>query len=172
MNHYPYRKVMNFRPEGDDVFILKSLYTFRSPKSKQCYWVWVEEYEHNMYAVKFHLKADKYSKQKYNRLTGYNEARTVINSCMAIMLEIYRSNNKASFGFVGSNLPGESESETKRFRVYKRIMATYFSINHFQHIEVKEKSAYMLICQKELKNNPDLIRLISEFFSDNYAYFD
>jgi hypothetical protein len=144
MNHYPYRKVMNFRPERDDVFILKSLYTFRSPKSKQCYWVW----------------------------TGYNEARTVINSCMAIMLEIYRPNNKSSFGFVGSNLPGESESETKRFRVYKKIMATYFSINHFQHIEVKEKSAYMLICQKELKNNPGLIRLISEFFSDNYEYFD
>jgi hypothetical protein len=163
---------MNFRPDREDVFVLKSLYSFKSLKSKQCYWVWVEKYPYNMYAVKFHLKADKYSKLKYNRLTGYNEARMVINTCIAVMLGIYNSNHKASFGFIGSCLPDENEYETKRFRVYKKIMATYFSSNHFQHVELKEKSAYMLICKTELRKNLDLIKLISEFFSDNYEYFD
>jgi hypothetical protein len=125
-----------------------------------------------MYAVKFHLKADRNSKYKYNRLTGLNEARPVINTCIAIMLEIKKSNLKASFGFIGSNLITESENETKRFRVYKKIMATYFSYTNFEHIEIKEKSVYMMICRTELDKDENLIRKIENFFSDNYAYFD
>jgi hypothetical protein len=125
-----------------------------------------------MYAVKFHLKADKNSQYKYNRLTGLNEARPVINTCIAIMLEIYKANKRASFGFIASNMPDESENETKRFRVYKRIMATYFSYVHFEHIEIKEKSAYMMICRTELEKDRDLIQKIEYFFSDNYVYFD
>jgi hypothetical protein len=134
--------------------------------------VWVEMYDYNMYAVKFHLKADKNSKYKYNRLTGLNEARPVIHTCIAIMLEIYKADNKASFGFIGSNMPNESENETKRFRVYKRIMATYFSYANFEHIEIKEKSAYMIICRAELEKDRNLIHKIEKFFSDNYDYFD
>jgi hypothetical protein len=125
-----------------------------------------------MYSVKFHLKADKNSKYKYNRLTGLNEARAVINTCIAIMLEIYETNHKASFGFIGSHLPNESENETKRFRIYKKIMATYFSYTNFEHIEIKEKSAYVMIRRTELEKDRDLIQKIECFFSDNYDYFD
>lgn len=155
-----------------DAFSESALYTFKSTKSNQWYWVWIEEYNYNVYAVKFHLKADRNSKFKYQRLTGLNEARLAINTCIAIMLEINELNPKASFGFIGSNLLTETIQETKRFRVYKKIMLSYFSFDLFVHKEIKDKSAYVMICRTEFENEPDLIRKIEIFFSDNYDYFD
>jgi hypothetical protein len=169
---YPYRKIQNIPVEKGDVMNEKYLYTFKSPKSKQWYWVWVEAYYYNMYAIKFHLKADRNSPLKYHRLTGLNEARMVIGTCIAIMLEINESNSCSSFGFIGSNLPNENERETKRFRVYKRIMATHFPLHIFDHRENKDKSTYMLIRKTELEKDPDLIQNIEHFFADNYVYFD
>jgi Mn-dependent DtxR family transcriptional regulator len=51
-------------------------------------------------------------------------------------------------------------------------MATYFSYSNFEHLEIKEKSVYAMICRTELKKDPNLIQKIDEFFSDNYEYFD
>ena len=48
----------------------KLLYTFKSPKSHQWYWVWVEVYQCDFYAVKFHLKAHRNSLNKYSLITG------------------------------------------------------------------------------------------------------
>ena len=48
----------------------KLLYTFKSPKSHQWYWVWVEVYQCDFYAVKFHLKAHRNSLNKYSLMTG------------------------------------------------------------------------------------------------------
>lgn len=106
LSHYPYHFVQRI----DDVFSsnpflkYKLLYAFKSPKSHQWYWVWVEVYQHDFYAVKFHLKAHRHSDNKYNLLTGLNEARPVINTCIAIMQEIYNINPRASFGFIGANI--------------------------------------------------------------------
>jgi len=172
LSFYPYRKVQNIPLAEGDIVKEKYLYAFKSPKSKQWYWVWVEAYDFDMYTVKFHLKSDRNSPTKYNRLTGFNEARAVINTCIAIMLEVNELNPNSSFGFVGANLPNESEKETKRFKVYKRIMVTYFPLSVFDHRENKEKSAYMLVRRTELEKHPDLIQKIEDFFSDNFTYFD
>ena len=48
----------------------------------------MEVYEHNFYAIKFHLKSHKDSPHKYSLMTGLNEARPVICTCIAIMHEI------------------------------------------------------------------------------------
>ena len=170
--HYPYCKVQNIPPTSSDVAKRKYLYRFKSPKSKQWYWIWVELYDYNMYAIKFHLKSDRNSKLKYNRLTNLYEARPVINTCIAIMLEIAKLNPCSSFGFIGSNLPQEGEFETKRFRIYRKIMLTYFTDIVFYHSEIKEKSTYIMIRRTEMNKKPDIIKNIEEFFSDNYPYFD
>ena len=53
--YYPYRFVQNF--EGKSGHLLsKRLYSFKSTKSNLTYWVWVELYDYNVYAIKFHLK--------------------------------------------------------------------------------------------------------------------
>ena len=87
-------------------------------------------------------------------------------------MELASTNPEASFGFIGANLIGESEQETKRFRVYKTILTTYFSEAQYFHYQILEKSAYALISRRVIESNPDIIQEISTYFSDNYSNFD
>ena len=105
-------------------------------------------------------------------MTGLNEVRPVINTCIAIMQEIGEKDLQASFGFIGANIKGESVNYTKRFRVYSRVMATYFSENTFEHFMLMSKSAYLLIRKSELVKYPDLLEDLNAKFKLLYDYFD
>lgn len=173
LSYYPYRFVQKVEEVPSSLFLkYKLLYTFKSPKSHQWYWVWVEVYDSNFYAIKFHLKAHRHSDNKYNLLTGFNEVRPVINTCIAIMLEIYKGNPHASFGFIGANMQNESIVNTKRFRVYRRLMATYFNENSFEHFFNIKKSTYIMISKKELEANSNFLDELEVKFSRMYPYFD
>lgn len=167
-SYYPFQFLM--RNGTGEVPVL--LYHFRSTRTNQWYIVRVEEYPNSFYGIKFYLKADSLSPHKYNRLTGLNEPRAVINTCIAILLELEKQYPHSSFGFIGANLEGESNAETKRFRVYRRILTTYFSEEIFYHYQIVEQSAYAMIRRTELDSNPQLIEKISTYFSDNYSNFD
>lgn len=172
--HYKYRFVQKVYDLGfgDSFFLYKLLYTFKSPKSNLWYWVWVEVYEKDMYVIKFHLKTHRNSKDKYSLMTGLYEARPVIYTCIAIMQEIALNNLHASFGFVGANMEGESERMTKRFKVYSRIMATYFSNDEFKHFMLLQKSAYLLVRKSELAIHPELPSYFDLKFKQLYDYLD
>ena len=148
------------------------IYHFRSSRTKKWYIVRVEQYPNDFYGIKFYLKDDRLNPHKYNRLTGLNEPRPIIYTCIAILMELAEQNPNASFGFIGANLPGESDHETKRFRVYRRVLTTYFSEEHFLHYQIVEKSAYALVRRHVVNNNPEIIKEISTYFSDNYTDFD
>lgn len=168
---YPYRFVQNFNRSSGHLKY-KRLYTFKSTKSNQWYWVWVEYYDYNMYAIKFHLKAHRLSKRKYNLLSNTFEPRRIVFTCIQIMLSIYEEDDHASFGFIGANMEKEDVSDTKRFRFYRSIMATYFSERHFTHVETPAKSAYLMINKIELENHPTLLTDIQNVFLKEYAYFE
>jgi len=175
IEHYPYRFVKKvIEPwDGPQGFLLhRLLYSFKSPKSHQTYWVWIEVYKHHFYAVKFHLKAHRSSEHKYNLMTGLNEARQCIRTCMAVMEEVALSDPHASFGFIGANKLDEDEANTKRFRVYRRFMLTNFGNEEYEHYENWEKSAYMLINRKYLAAHPGLMEEIVSGFRELYPYFD
>ena len=172
---YPYhfvQRVDEYGISANSFLKYKLLYTFKSSKSHQWYWVWVEVYKHDMYAIKFHLKAHRNSPNKYSIMTGLNEPRPVVNTCIAIMLEVAAVNPRASFGFIGAATETESEVNTKRFRFYKRLMATYFSKAEFRHFGDTEKSTYILIRYQELEAHPTLIEDIQESFKATFDYFD
>lgn len=105
-------------------------------------------------------------------MTGLNEARPVINTCIVIMQEIYNINPRASFGFIGANMQNEPTVNTKRFRVYRRFMATYFKEDSFEHLFNIKKSTYIMISKKELESNPGLLDELELKFSEMYFYFD
>ena len=105
-------------------------------------------------------------------MTGLNEPRPVVNTCIAIMLEIAKQNPHLSFGFIGANMIGESEANTKRFRFYKRIAATYFGNKEFRHFDDTNKSTYMLIRRAELEAHPSLIEDIQAGFEATFDYFE
>ena len=76
IEHYPFRFVKkDIEPwDGPQGFLMhRLLYSFKSPKTHQTYWVWIEVYKHHFYAVKFHLKAHRHSDYKYNLMTGLYE---------------------------------------------------------------------------------------------------
>lgn len=172
--HYSYHFVQRVEEANPITTFLKYklLYTFKSPKSHQWYWVWVEVYQCDFYAVKFHLKAHRDSPNKYSLMTGLNEARPVINTCIAIMHEIGNINPHSSFGFIGANMQDESDVNTKRFRIYRRFMATYFTEEAFEHFFNIKKSSYLLIRKTELEVQPNLLNELDVKFKELYSYFD
>lgn len=172
LDHYQFRFVQNFNMPKYSRLCCKRLYSFKSTKSNECYWVWVECYDLHVYAVKFHLKRHRNSPNKYSIMTGTGEPRRIINTCVAIMLEIAKEDSQSSFGFIGSNMVGEDIANTKRYRVYKILMLTYFSDMYFQHKENDGRSAYLLIRKTELANNPYLMDDIEIFFTEEYDYFE
>ena len=93
-------------------------------------------------------------------MTNTFEPRVIVQTCINIMLSIYHENDHASFGFIGSNSEGEKISMTKRFRFYRAIMATNFSDKHFEHVELVEKSTYLMVNKVELANDPNLMKKI------------
>ena len=167
-----YSFVFVHRSQGCDGVLRVDLYRFTSIKSGLDYFVRVEEYPFNMYAVKFYLKNHRLSDKKYQLLTNTFEVRTIINTCINIMLSVFERNSSASFGFIGSNSDGESIANTKRYRVYSRIIATYFSDTYFMHVENVDKSVYLLINRMELKATPNLIENIQNTFMEIYENLD
>ena len=164
---YPYRFVMN-EPSRDEYILETAIYTFRSTKSSLTYLVRVEHYKKDIYIIKFFLKSNRHSPYKYNLMTNTFEPRRIINTCINILLDVYKKNSEASFGFIGANRIGETEENTKRYRVYKKIVTTYFTDIYFYHNYNADKSAYILINKLKLKESPTLIQEIEQFFIDIY----
>lgn len=164
---YPYRFVMN-ELSHDEYIIRTSIYMFRSTKSNLFYLVRVEHYKMDIYIIKFYLKSNQNSPLKYNLLTNTFEPRRIINTCISILMEIFRKDPRASFGFIGANRIGENEANTKRYNVYKKIVTTYMGAETFYHHYNIDKSAYILINKDKLKEIPTLIQDIEQFFIDIY----
>ena len=168
---YPFTFVHRSRNCGQGILYV-DIYRFKSTKSNLVYLVRVERYEHNMYAVKFYQKNHRLSPKKYQILSNTFEARRIIYTCMNVMFHVYKENPRASFGFIGANCENESQENTKRYRVYNKIVATQVSENIFKHVENMGKSAYMLINRDELKEYPNLVEEIERTFQELYDYFD
>lgn len=164
---YPYKFVMN-EPSHESYLKGTSIYSFRSTKSSLTYLVRVEHYKMDVYIIKFFLKNNRLSPYKYNLLTNTFEPRRIINTCINILLDVYHTHPEASFGFIGANKIGETEDNTKRYRVYKKIVTTYFTDIYFYHHYNVDKSAYILINKAKLKESPTLIQEIEQFFTDIY----
>lgn len=148
------------------------LFAFKSTKSNHAYFAWVEEYEFSVYIIKFHLKSHRHSKNKYRHLTNLNEARPLIKTCINILYEFFKNNKMSSFGFIGAASIDETEdNETKRLRIYRKIIATYFGEEHFEHLIMKERNAYLLLRNTHLANEPLLINKISIAFDSIYDNF-
>ena len=172
--YYPFRCVRKFNNENpaERDFLFKWLYSFDSTKTNHTYWVWVEVYCEHFYAVKFHLKEHRDSPRKYNLLTGLNEVRPVVNTCIMILREIAEKDPLSSFGFIGANSEGESIVDTKRFRVYHRLINTYFGNETFRHYFFPYFSAYVMLRASIAEADPNAIVRVSDRFIRMYDYFE
>ncbi len=169
---YPFKFIQSvssdyydFEKEHLYTFTPLHLYTFTG-KGNHRYLIRVEEYPNDFYAVKFHLKAHSDSKDKYRLTTGYNDMPTCVSTCIQVMLEIAEKNPIASFGYIGANSLGEEKENTKRFRIYNRVMQNFFlPANYAHHFLVKE-SVYLLLRTANAENHAAIFEMAKRFLFD------
>lgn len=158
----------------DPPLIQEHKYTFKASPKNLKYIVNVEEYPHNVYVLKFHLKNHTHSKWKYCELTdvGLVPARKILFTCIDIGYQIRSKNELASFGFLGNPTKEEVRTKhfnkTKRFRVYDNYARFFFSPDTYEHIMDEEKSIYLLLNKKAVAKEPKLLSEITKLFQKNF----
>ena len=132
-------------PESDDI-LKRSSFRVISSLTKVEYVILVDHCKEDLYVINFYCKRDEKSRTRYNRLTNLHEPRNLVETCVDLILKKFLDLDPgASFGFIASNIPGESRNNTKRFRFYERMMSTLVGEVRFSHYKLEDISAYLLI---------------------------
>ncbi|MFZ4056986.1 MAG: hypothetical protein ACOYKE_02555 [Ferruginibacter sp.] len=140
-------------------------YSFRGKTGKR-YIVIVEEYSYFIFIVKFCLQERKNYPDRFNQLSNFNECSRVLTTIGLIMKGILSKNPYASFGFLGSNLPDENKENTKRFRLYTKVITQVISPVLFEHRTWLKHSAYILLNKDN--HEDDLMNKITLMFERIY----
>lgn len=189
-NFFPYYKTGTEKHNGITVFTYSLKCNFRIH-----YIIEVEKHSDSIFIIKFSQKNHRNSENRYSLLNtkrfleshnsnGAKNFLTLLNTIIKIALDIYKKDNKACFGFIGSatlaemnpnntsikynkklNIDG-TVSETKRYNIYSIFIKRYFSPFTFQHIEIPTSSSYLLKSKENLKVTD---KYVQKFFAD---YFD
>ena len=149
---------------GGDKYI-EHVYSFKGKTNKK-YLVIVEEYAYFVFVVKFCTYDRKNHPDRFNSLTNINECSRILTTIGYIMKEMVQNNPYASFGFIGSPLPGESNQNTKRYRLYSNVVSQLISPILFEQKSLIQKSAYLLLNRDN--HEPDLQKKIEEMFNRIY----
>jgi len=165
ISSFNYKKLNHSKKQvGDDTYV-EHVYSFRGKTNKR-YLAIVEEYNHFVYIVKFCLQERKIYSDRFNHLTNLNEGSRVLTTIGHIMRDIYKQNPYASFGFIGSNLPEEQKENTKRFKLYSKVVSQLVSPVGFEHRKTEKHSAYLLINKDN--HEEDLLNKINLMFDRIY----
>lgn len=163
-NTYGSTFLMNDYQESDDVLLMVSYYRFRSEKSNLFYIVRVEKYKEHVYGVKFFLKQMLDSPKKYSHLTNTFEPRTIVYSVFRLMLDIYQKDNQASFMFIGNPDEDGNKENTRRYKLYCKLVSSKISDRYFKHLRTDKYSLYILANRLRMSDNPFFTeQLVTEF---------
>ncbi len=165
ISSFPYQKINHITKVVGEDKLIEYVYSFRGKTGKR-YLIIVEEYTYFIFIVKFCLQERKYHPDRFNVLTNLNECSRVITTIGKLITELYQKNPFASFGFIGSNLPEEEKSNTKRYRLYSLVVSQLISPVKFEHRRSNKHSAYLLINKDN--QEPNLLSKIEEMFERIY----
>lgn len=158
-NHYQF-KLLNKNPIKGDRKVNDYIYTFVSQKTGLKYYANCVEYDIGVFAVKFYLKIHKNDKHKYNLVINKGDGRKVLKTIIAIMLDVLKRNDSASFAFIGMPKPDESRKVTTRYCVYRGLCSNYFNPENFDHVYDEQKAFYSLLNKKV--NTDKLLKQLSD----------
>ena len=161
---YPCIFSMNDYSETDNVLDYVSYYRFKSEKSKLFYIIRVEAYRNHVYGVKFFLKSMLNSPKKYSHLTNTFEPRTIVYSVFNLMLEILKKDSLATFMFIGNPDENGTHNNTRRYRLYCRLVSNKISDKYFKHIRTPKYSLYILANRNILADKPFFTEELLENF--------
>lgn len=152
------------------------LWSFKSTKSNKRYIVEVEGFEHEFYGIKFYWKGVEKSKNRYSLLTNDYEPRTIVRTCIEVMLEYYRKNPLVSFGFVAApdlekDIQGKKVNLTngsRRFKFYQRMMVNLFGPQTFYQAADTTNTIYLMINMAQLKSGAITFKDIETRLNQTY----
>lgn len=151
---------------------ITDIWHFRSEKSNKRYVVEVERFSRHFLGLKFYWKGVADSKERYSLLTHDYEPRSIIMSCVHIMLHYFRNDKCSSFGFVAARNLGDSDKSiatNKRFRFYRRMMLSLFSPEAFVQAYDKNNSIYVLINNHMLNDGALTVEMVEKELSLLYC---
>ncbi|MGN0037051.1 MAG: hypothetical protein ACI36X_07565 [Bacteroidaceae bacterium] len=171
-----YKPTFIMRTGGNDSLRIIELWTFRSTKSNKRYIVEVEGFENEFYGIKFYWKGVEKSRNRYSLLTNDYEPRTIVRSCIEVMLEYYRKNPLVSFGFVAApdlegDIKGKNvdlDSGSRRFKFYQRMMVNLFGPETFYQASDTTNTVYLMINREQLSAGRITIKDIEEKLNQTY----
>lgn len=152
------------------------LWTFKSTKSNKRYIVEVEGFEHEFYGIKFYWKGVQKSNDRYSLLTNDYEPRTIVRSCIEVMLDYYHRDHLVSFGFVAApdldkDIKGkkvDKEKGSRRFKFYRRMMINLFGPKTFYQVYDTTNTIYLLVNSTQLSNNIITLKDIERKLNQTY----
>ena len=155
---------------------ITDLWTFRSSKSNKRYIVEVEGFENEFYGIKFYWKGVEKSRDRYSLLTNDFEPRTIVRSCIEIMLDYYRKNPLVSFGFVAApdlekDIKGKhlnTQKGNRRFLFYQRMMINLFGPETFSQLSDTENQIYLMLNNKQLSRGLITIKKLEQRLNQLY----
>lgn len=160
---------------------ITDLWTFKSQKSNKRYIVEIEGFEKEFFGIKFFWKGVEKSKNRYSILTNDYEPRTIVRSCIEIMLRYFYNDPYVSFGFVAApdledDIRGKKinrEQGSRRFRFYRRLMVNLFGPETFFQAADTTHTIYLMINKKQLSSGKLTIRDIelrlNEIYNGDFA---
>lgn len=150
----------------DGVLLQAVIYRFKTV-SNRTYIVRLEEYDMNLFAIKFYPNDQKNSTKRYQMLTYQNDARRIFNTCINVGFALLRENESASLIFRGEPQKDEALSETQRYRVYRMFAFYLFNPENFYHHYDDKNSLYLLLNKKN--TDPDARAKIENKINDIYV---
>lgn len=164
------------RSKDPSLLRITDLWSFRFTKSHKRYIVEVEGFEHEFYGIKFYWKGVEKSKNRYSLLTNDYEPRTIIRSCIEVMLEYYRKNPLVSFWFVAApdlerDIKGKKldpAAGSRRFRFYQRMMINLFGPKTFYQASDTTNTIYLMINMEQLESGAVTFKDIENRLNQTY----
>lgn len=166
-----YKAKFIVRSKDPSTLRIVDIWGFKSTKSNKRYIVEVERFSNHFLGLKFYWKGVAESKNRYSLLTNDFEPRTIVMSCVYIMLEYFKNDGCASFGFVAAEDLDESRGAVvpnRRFRFYRRMMLSLFGAETFVQGYDVATSVYLLINREMLMRNRISVSLIEAEISKLY----
>jgi len=146
MYNKPYRTFLLNKEQttSSGIEYIKRTYGFDCRHGRR-YTIWAEHYPYDIFAIKFFLRSHIHSPRRFKMLTGLNDPFRVFSTCVQVMVDLRKEEPGCSFAFIATSLVKEGENNTKRLKVYRKIMETLFSPTNYIHYIYEPKSAYLLL---------------------------
>lgn len=149
---YPIRFIQKRKLYNGNGHNSTHIFTFQSQSNGLKYVINVEEYNEDLYAIKFYPKCLRKSDFKYNKIINKGDVINVLMTCASVIPYFLAINSNASFGFVGSRTINsetytfvENYIDNKRYRIYSYLIKEVIGDKTFVHIEYENISGYLLI---------------------------